>query len=405
MDCDVLVIGAGPAGSSVANQLARAGHAVRLADKKQFPRQKPCGEFLSPQCLPFLEALGAPIDALGPRLVRGMQMNGYGERALGHFRQVGDRPAFTLAGFGVRRERFDHMLVERAIAAGAEWMPRHEFVHLLRDADGRVHGARLRDAGGATVDCRARWVVGADGVHSRVARELGVQRPTPWLDQFALVAHFRGVPSLPCAEVHLLPGGFFAATTVDEGLFSVNLIVPRQTLRDRHGDDWDGFVGRHFPAAPGIAERLRGAQRLEPWRGIGPLAHTTTAQTFPGCALVGDACGYVDPLTGEGIYFSLFGARALGEALATALANPDRTDAALARYVAERRREIGPRLWASAALQRALRHPWLVRSFLRRAATWPALADLVVTLTGDSIHPRDLLRPSFWRSFRRAAVA
>lgn len=405
MDCDVLVIGAGPAGSSVANQLARAGFAVRLADKKQFPRHKPCGEFLSPQCLPYLQDLGAPMDSLGPRLVRGMQMHGYGQKALGRFRQVGDRPAFTLAGFGVRRERFDQMLLERARAAGAEWMPRHEFVQLLRDPGGRIAGARLRDAGGAFVDCRARWVVGADGVHSRIARELGVQRPTPWLDQFALVAHFRGVPGQSCAEVHLLPGGFFAATTVDDDLFSVNLIVPRKTLRGRDGDDWDGFVASHFVDAPGMAERLGKAERLERWRGIGPLAHTTTAQTFDGGALVGDACGYVDPLTGEGIYFSLFAGKALADALAQALAEPRRADAALAGYVAARRREIGPRLWASTTLQRALRHPWLVRAFLRRAAKWPALADLVVTLTGDSIHPRDLLRPSFWRSFKNGKVA
>lgn len=213
------------------------------------------------------------------------------------------------------------------------------------------------------------------------------------------------MPSRACAEVHLLPGGFFAATTVDEGLFSVNLIVPRKTLHRREAGDWDAFVASHFAAAPGMAARLQHAERLERWRGIGPLAHTTTAQAFPGCALVGDAGGYVDPLTGEGIYFSLFGAKALGDALAAALATPAREQAALAGYVAARRREIAPRLWASTALQRALRHPWLVRAFLRRAAKWPALADLVVTLTGDSIHPRDLWRPSFWRWFRRARVA
>lgn len=406
MQCDVLVVGAGPAGSSTANHLARRGFSVVLADKKAFPRAKPCGEFLSPQCVPFLAELGveATVRELGPRLVRGMQLHGLGERALGRFRRLAGHPEWETAGFGVRRDRFDEALRLGAVAAGAQWLPRHGFVHLLRDAGGRIAGARLRDAGGVPVDVYARQVVAADGVHSRIARELGVQRPVPWLDQFALVAHYRGVPAAPCAEVHLIPGGFFAATTVDGDLFSLNLVVPRSTLRDRQGLDHDGFVARHLAFAPALAERLRGAVREAPWRGVGPLAHTTSRQVFDGVALVGDAAGYVDPLTGEGIYFSLFGARSLATAIEGALADPAAAHRAFAGHLADRRRELAPRMAASRWLQRALRHPWLVRRFLRAADRWPTLADLVVTLTGDTIHPRDLLRPSFWRNFRAATA-
>ncbi len=405
MQCDVLVLGAGPAGSALANQLARDGFHVLLADKKAFPREKPCGEFLSPECTPYLAALDLqqPLAALGPRLVRGMQLHGYGAQALGRFRPVGTHSPTATTGFGVRRTHFDRLLLQAAERAGAHWLPRHEFVALQRDGDGRIVGATLRCAAGKLHSCRARFVVGADGVHSRVAHALGVQRPTPWLDQFALVAHFTGVAPQPSAEVHLFRGGFFAATTVDGGVFSVNLIVPRRTLRDRGDDDWDAFVAGHFDRAPGFGQRLAGSKRLLPWRGIGPLAYTTRRQTFAGAALVGDACGYVDPITGEGIYFALFGARALGEALATALHDPARATAALATYATRRRHEVGPRLWAAAMLQRALRQPWLVRTFLRTAARWPVLADLVVTLTGDAAHPRDLLRPSFWRDFRAVA--
>lgn len=405
MQCDVLVIGAGPAGSALANQLARAGFEVRLADRKAFPREKPCGEFLSPECAPYLTALGLqePLAALGPKMVRGMRLHGAGVKALGHFRGLGAHAATATAGFGIRRSRFDHMLQDAAVGAGALWLPRHDFVALQRGERDRVVGATLRDADGALHACRARWVVGADGVHSRVARTLGVQRATPWLDQFALVAHFADVAPESTAEVHLFAGGFFAATTVDEGLFSVNLVVPRHTLHRRDAGDWDQFVAGHFDRAPEFGTRLAGSRRTTTWRGFGPLAFTTRRQTFAGAALVGDACGYVDPLTGEGIYFGLFGAHALGSALAEALHRPARADAALRDYARRRRSEVGPRLWAAAALQRALRHPWLVRGFLERAARWPALADLMVTLTGDAVHPRDLLRPSFWRSFRAAA--
>ncbi|MEO6595909.1 MAG: NAD(P)/FAD-dependent oxidoreductase [Planctomycetota bacterium] len=406
MRCDVLVLGAGPAGSALANQLAQRGFEVRIADRKAFPRDKPCGEFLSPECAPYLDALdlGTPIAGLGVHLVRGMRLHGFGAKALGHFRRLEGLPSTASTGFGIRRERFDHALLQAAQRAGATFLPRHEFTGLLRDRDGRITGAALRDPARAAVECKARWVVGADGVHSRVARELGVQRRDRWLDQFALVAHFEGVAPMPTAEVHLLPGGFFAATTVDEGLFGVNLVVPRHVLQHRRSVDWDQFVAGHFALAPGMGERLAGARRVLPWRGTGPFAFRTTAQTFDGAALVGDAAGYVDPLTGEGIYYALFTARALGEALTTALLEPARAREALELYRTRRSRELEPRLRAARVLQRALRHPWLVRTFVRSLGRWPSLADLIVTLSGDTIHPRDLLHRSFWRRFRSATA-
>lgn len=404
--CDVLVLGAGPAGSSLALRLARDGFAVALADRKAFPRPKPCGEFLSPACLPFLRECGV-ADALfadGMATTGAMRLHGFGRVAEGAFRPL-LRPGAGRHGFGVRREVLDHRLLEAAVQAGVRFLPRHEFRALQRDAGGRVHGAVLRDPDGASLLAEARLTIGADGVRSPVARALGVQRRLGWLDRFALTTHFEGVPQAPHAEVHFFDGGYFAATTVDRGLFGVNLLIDRNALRDHTPGDWDAFVDERLQRAPEFAERLAGTRRTGAWRGTGPLAFATSRQHAPGVALVGDACGYVDPMTGEGIYFALWGAARLAAAATDALREPADEGRALAAYARDRRREVGPRLWLSKLLQRGRPHAFVVRSLLGVMQRHPAVADLLITMTGDGAHPRDLLRPSFWRDFRRAEPA
>lgn len=402
---DVLILGAGPAGSALANQLARAGFDVALADKKAFPRGKPCGEFLSPECRPYLRELGVDdtLLRLGTRKVHGMQLCAGSRRARGRFRTLARAP-WNDAGYAVRREVLDLALVDAARARPeVTYLDRADYRRLLRAADGTIEGAVLRRSDGSECEVRARTTVGADGVHSRVARDLGVQRPIAWLDRLALVARFADVAPMAEAEVHFLERAYFAATTVDDGTFHLNLLVDRKTLAQRDGDV-DAFVAQHLERAPALAARLASARRLGPWKGIGPLAHTTTKQTFPGAALVGDACGYVDPLTGEGIFFALHGAKSLAEALVTAQQDPTRAGEAMRAYERRRSKEVGPRLLLAKLLQRGIRHPWLVATCLSGLAAWPRLCDLLVNLTGDAMHPRDLLRPSFWSEWRTAGA-
>ncbi|MGE3174150.1 MAG: NAD(P)/FAD-dependent oxidoreductase [Planctomycetota bacterium] len=404
IDCDVLVLGAGPAGSTTATHLARAGFDVVLADQKAFPRQKPCGEFLSPECRPYLAELGVDevLRAAGVRLVHGMQLHAGDTAARGAFRALGDRP-HAHSGYAVRREVLDLLLLDAARARPeVRWLERARFRELLRGDDGRIVGARLRYGDGELV-VRARRVIGADGVRSQVAAGLGVQRALGWLDRLALVGRFDGVPPAAAAEVHFVPGGYFAATTVDDDTFHLNLVVDRRAPGLRDGD-LDAFVAAHLQQAPRLQQRMADARRLQPWRGTGPLAFRTTRQALPGAALVGDACGYVDPLTGEGIYFALHGARALAAALEQGRAAPRRAAAALRGYERERRREVGPRSMLSRLLQRGMRRPWIVDRVVGLLAAHPSVCDLLVTMTGDTVHPRDLLRPSFWRQWRATGV-
>ena len=385
---DVLILGAGPAGSSLATRLGDAGFSVLLVDRKRFPRPKACGEFLSPQCVPILEDLGVADEVLGAgaRPIAGMRLHGHAMRTVGHFRDVG-RSLLPFAGGGlaVRRETLDLTLLRRAERTpGVDVREGTAVRSLRRGSDGRVIGAELGTPGGTPWTVSARHVVGADGLRSTVAEELGVRRRIPWLDKFALVTRYRGVAELPTAEVHLFPGGYFAAAPVEDGEFSVNLIVDRARLADRSGD-WDAFLAAHLERVPEFAERLTGATRVEPVRGVGPLAWTTTRQAVPGAVLVGDACGYVDPITGEGIWFALRGAELLAESLEAALHAPAQERVALGRYVKMRGRVVGPRLFMARMLQRGLRSEGVARRVFGALAARPGLTGVLVSVTGDYV--------------------
>jgi geranylgeranyl reductase family protein len=408
---DVVVVGAGPAGSTTALRLARAGFSVVMLDAKRFPRFKPCGEFMSPEVLPMLREIGLDeaVRAAGAREVRGMLLHAHGQRVRGRFVSVGRAAAPVEHGWAVRREVFDEILVRGAQRAGAELYEGVRVTRLLRDGDGRVLGVVARSEGGAEREFRGSFTIGADGVRSCVASELGVVRPTRWLQKIALTTRFEGVDWGDFAEVHLLEGhdrGFFACAPVDGGLTSVNLVL-EQALFEREGLARDQAFDAWLDRTPELGARLRCGPRVDPVRGIGPLATTTTAQIFDGAVLVGDACGYVDPITGEGIFFAIKGGELLAGVLFDALHGRRRDRAALFPYLSARRRELAPRAAFATLLQRGLRHPRLVRAAFALLASRPNLADVLVSVTGDYVPLRELARPSVVRAAlsRRAGAA
>ena len=402
---DVLIAGAGPAGAHLALRLARAGWSVTLIDKRTFPRPKPCGEFMSPECLPLLEDVGLREEtlALGARRVAGMHIHGYGHAARGRYAPVGRARATFDHGYAVRREALDALAVRRAERTGGVHLCEGFALDaLLRDGAGRVLGARVIDPARESHEVRAAFTIGADGLQSRVARQLGAARSIPWLQRYAIVARFASPPD-DLAEVHLFPGGYFAAAPIEGGAFTVNLVVGADFLTGGGAEGLERDFRRALLSAPALAERLAGAAPLEPQRACGPLSGTTVRQVFDGAALVGDACGFVDPLTGEGLFFAMRGAELLTRDLERAL-HAKRTDAGSLRdYARDRTRELGPRYAFARFLQRALRHPGLVERSLAQLERRPGLADLVVALTGDYVPFRELARPAVWRRALRPA--
>lgn len=404
---DVVIAGAGPAGSTLALRLAREGFSVALVEAQRFPRHKPCGEFMSPEVLPMLGELGllGEVRALGAREVRRMCIHRGNARVQGRYVDVGRSAAPFDHGFAIRREVFDEALLRAALATGGVELCSPWRAHrLLRAPGGAVVGLLARQPHGGERELRASFTIGADGLRTRVGGDLGVRRPRPWLDRLALVTRYRGLPLGDEAHVHLLDDGFFAAAPVDGGLTSLNLVVDRAAFRAA-GMSPEPYLSKRLEEVPSLAASLAAAERAQPVRGIGPLSGWTSAQTFDGAALVGDACGYVDPMTGEGIFLALRGAELLAASLLPAL-HARRTDrAALRPYLRARRRELWPRELFGLALQRGLRHPGLVARALSLCAARPALADVLVSLTGDYVPLRELARPGVWiRALSRPAL-
>ncbi|MCK6446538.1 MAG: FAD-dependent monooxygenase [Planctomycetes bacterium] len=404
---DVVIAGAGPAGSTLAQRLAEFGWSVGLVEKRRFPRPKVCGEFLSPECQPIFAELGVldEIHARGARRVRGLELNGWSHAALGRYGPIGRVEPPASHGLALRREVLDQLLLDRAVATGrVECFAETEVRWLIRD-QGRVEGLVARTRDGEPLALHASFTIGADGQRSRIAEELGVREPLEWLDKLALSVHLADVAWDDVAEVHFFDRGYFACAPVDDGRVCMNLVVDRQAYREA-GLGPNGYFDAMLARAPKLAQRVRGPLAAAKVTGLGPLACRTRAQTFDGAALVGDACGYVDPVTGEGVFFALVGAKLLARELDRAL-RAGRTDrAALDGYVAGRSEHIAPRANAAKLLQRGLAHPRLSRAILAAIAARPGLADLAVAVAGDYVPLSELLRPTVWgRALTRRKTA
>lgn len=400
---DAIVVGGGPAGSHAALRLAREGLRVALVDRKRFPRDKPCGEFMSPECVPLLRDVGLE-DAVrleGAARVRGMEIFGHGWRAEGRFGRVPRRPV-ERAGYALRRERLDALAFSQASTMDTvDAFSAHAVLGLRRDPDGRVCGVSLRGPSLERRELQAPLTVGADGLRSRVARELGVRTEVPWLRKFAIVVRFEGVTHRPTAEVHYVPGGYMAACPVDDGLFTLNLVVDQAALPAAGRAALEEFVWSHVRQAPVLADRLAKASVSGPILTCGPLAGGTRDQVADGVALVGDACGYVDPMTGEGLFFAMRGAELLAESAIPELLRRRGREAPLPAdvlrpYARRRKRAFGHRYAVARLLQRGLRHPRVVDRILSTLAGRPALADLMVALTGESPRLADVVSPRLW---------
>jgi flavin-dependent dehydrogenase len=407
-DAEVLVVGGGPAGSSAAFFLARAGCDVVLLDRATFPRDKPCSEYLSPQASRLLHEMGVleSLESAPSARLTGMRVHAPdGTTFQGSFAAVTGFRAFRDYGLALRRPLLDTTLLLRAEQVGVRVRTGVDVRDLARDAYGRVDGVVVRK-GDAHSTLRARLVIGADGLRSVVARRTGLGAHGKWPRRLALVRHFRGIThDASVGDMHVFEGGYAGFAPVGDDLTNVAVVIPTRHSREL-GNDRDAIMRQILTSQPSLAARISTAEPVTPARAIGPFNWRARTAWTPGAVLVGDAADFFDPFTGEGMYAAMRGAELLtAYAFEAARASrPDAAHTALAAYDRCRRREFAGKWAVERAVATAIASPLLINFAARALSRRSELADLLVGVTGDFVPAREVLTPRFTLSLLATAL-
>ncbi|MEU6522550.1 NAD(P)/FAD-dependent oxidoreductase [Streptomyces sp. NPDC046924] len=329
---DLLIVGGGPAGLATALHAARAGLDAVVAEPRRAPVDKACGEGLMPGAVRALTALGLDVPGhplTGIRYVQGP-------------RQV--QAAFRCGpGLGARRTDLHDALHRAVLDTGVPVLP-------LRVGEVR------QDTTGVTVPgtgLRARWLIAADGLHSPVRRSLGLDVRTTQTPRYGLRRHYAVPPWSPYVEVHWGPHAEAYVTPLGPALVGVALLTTRRAP-----------FATHLRTFPELAARLPARAAVTAVRGAGPLRRRARTRVHGRVLLVGDAAGYIDALTGEGLTHALTGAEAL-------VANVRRGTPG--RYETDWRRATRRHRLLTDLLVRARRHPALAHRIAPTATRLPRL--------------------------------
>jgi flavin-dependent dehydrogenase len=373
---DVIVVGGGPAGAMAAALLARGGARVRVFERECFPRPKLCGDTLNPGAMRILGehfALDALLAASVP--LSGMLLTGPGVSVRGDY-------GSGLAGRSIPRREFDQWLLAESRAAGVDVEHGATVRESVLNARGVVSGV-IVGGGARAMRHQARLVIAADGRASAMARRLGLARHPRRPRRWAIGGYFEGVTGLtPRGEMHVRRGHYIGVAPVPGGLANACLVRPHYPGEPPWPDPAAALV-RVVTGDPLLGVRFRHARLVARPQVLGPMAVDAAHAGAPGLLLAGDAAGFIDPMTGDGLRLALasgvLAAQVAGEVLGGTLAASD----APRRLTQLRGRLFGAKWRFNRSLRALVASPRAVTAAAAAAHVAPSAFAAMIRYAGD----------------------
>lgn len=346
-ECDVIVVGGGPAGSTAATLLARQGWSVTLFEKDRHPRFH-IGESLLPMNLPILERLGVleAVHRIGVVKV-GADFPSPNEQGYLVFRFERALHEQWPHAYQVRRDEFDKVLFDNAVVSGARTAEAHRVTSVdLGDQYVTVAG---QSEDGRPFSCRARYLVDASGRDTLLGNQLRVKRKSQQHQSAALFAHFRGVERRPGADagnvsIYRFDQGWIWLIPLPDDVMSIGAVCWPDHLRQRRTGNRE-FLLQTLHAIPALRERMAHAEIVGHLHVTGNYSYSCRRMSGRRWIMAGDSYAFVDPVFSSGVYLAMHAAEQAAGVVDRALREPARERALQRRYEHQVRRGLGTMSW------------------------------------------------------------
>ena len=352
-DYDVIIAGAGPAGTSAAIHLATTGLKVLLVEQKKFPRPKLCGEFISPECQEHFQKLGVAREIICSDPAAIDQTVFYSSR--GHHVSVPSNWFGQRMALGLSRAVMDDVLLRRALQVGVEVIEGASVVGPRINTD-QVHGLKVRSESGEQ-EFQAPLTVDATGRARILARKTNhAHKQKPKL--IAFKAHFQNTRVAPGAcEIYFYRGGYGGLSSIEAGASNLCFIISAEQVKQCHSDP-DRVMREMVMQNPRARQTLESAETTSEWLSASweQFGRQSPAPA-PGLLAIGDAAAFIDPFTGSGMLMALESGELAAEVI---VRHRDELDSATlaAHYADSYRKKFDSRLKICSLLRRAAFSPW-----------------------------------------------